>query len=209
MGANTLVRLAGKQKSEFPFKAIVSVNNPFDLWCTINLMRETHYEKHLCSELRRKMVMRYKDKSTKEEWKVYSEMLSKYGLNYEKLKTLKTWREFDEEFTIKVHPQFKCAAAYYNEGSCLKYVEGIRVPTLVIHSKDDPVVPVDCVPIEECLDNENVITAITRRGSHVCYFMGDGKHRWFTHASSEFLSNTLDLLDQKTDSTNNNDTIPC
>ena len=75
MGANTLVRLAGIKKNDFPLKAIVSVNNPFDLWCTINLMRETVYEKHLCSELRRKMVMRHKDKSSKQEWEVYSEML--------------------------------------------------------------------------------------------------------------------------------------
>ena len=191
LGANTLLKIAGQQKENFPLKAIVSVNNPFDVWCAINLMRGTVYEKHLCKELRKKMVMRDPNICTEREWKVYSEMIKLYKLNYDKLNQMQTWRDLDEEFTLKVHPQFKCTAAYYNAASCLEHVEGITVPTLVIHSQDDPVVPVDCVPIEECLANENVVCAITRRGSHVCYFMQDGKHRWFTHASSEFLQNSL------------------
>ena len=121
-------------------------------------------------------------------------MIKVFDLDMEKLMAAKTWRDFDEEWTIKVQTQFKCAAAYYNAASCLEHVEGIKVPTLVIHSKDDPVVPVDCVPIGECLANENVICALTRRGSHVCYFNFDGKSRWYTHATSEFLQNTLQLL---------------
>ena len=31
MGANTLLKIAGQQKKDFPLKAIVSVNNPFDV----------------------------------------------------------------------------------------------------------------------------------------------------------------------------------
>ena len=124
-------------------------------------------------------------------------MIKVYKLNIDKIRTVKTWRDWDEEYTIKVHPQFKCATAYYNAASCLEYVQDIRVPTLVLHSKDDPVIPVDCVPMEECLANEHIITAITRRGSHVCYFMTDGKKRWYTHACSEFLCNALALLDKK------------
>ena len=121
-------------------------------------------------------------------------MLKTHGLNYEKLRKIETWRDLDEEFTIKVHPQYKCATAYYNAASCLQHIDGVSVPTLVIHSEDDPIVPVDLVPIEECLDNKNIVCAITRRGSHVCYFTTDGKHRWYTHASSEFLRNSLELI---------------
>ena len=111
---------------------------------------------------------------------------------------METWRDFDEEFTIKVHKKFKCAAAYYNAASCLDYVENITVPTLVMHSKDDPIVPVDCVPIDECLANPNMICALTRRGGHVCYFMeNDGSKRWYTHACSEFLQNALTILNEE------------
>jgi abhydrolase domain-containing protein 1/3 len=65
----------------------------------------------------------------------------------------------------------------------------------VLHSRDDPIIPLDCVPIEECYANKNIITAITRRGAHVCFFMGNkGERRWYTHASAEFLLNALELL---------------
>jgi abhydrolase domain-containing protein 1/3 len=55
-------------------------------------------------------------------------------------------------------------------------------------------VPIDCVPIDECEANQNIITALTRRGGHVCYFIGtDGKERWYTHASKEFLNLALQM----------------
>jgi len=53
MGANVMMRAAGIQGQNFPLKAIAAVNNPFDLWLSINLMRGTGYEKHLAKELKR------------------------------------------------------------------------------------------------------------------------------------------------------------
>ena len=52
MGANLLLKVAGEQGDTFPLEAMVSINNPFDLWLAINLMRGTPYEKHLAKELR-------------------------------------------------------------------------------------------------------------------------------------------------------------
>ena len=156
-------------------------------------MRGSMYEKHLAHALRRNLLERDPKVQTEKEKVVFQEMIKVFNLDMDKLQAAETWREFDEEWTIKVHP-FKCAAAYYNAGSCLEHVEGITVPTLVLHSKDDPVVPVDCVPIPECRANENVICALTRRGSHVCYFNFDGKSRWYTQATSEFLQNSLQML---------------
>ena len=34
----------------------------------------------------------------------------KFSLNMEKLAKVETWRDFDEEFTIKIHPQFQSAS---------------------------------------------------------------------------------------------------
>ena len=116
-------------------------------------------------------------------------MVSKFNLNLENIKKVKTWRDFDEEFTRKVHPRFPCTAEYYHQASCLTRVKDIKVPCLVLHSSDDPIVPVDCVPLDECQANPNIITALTKRGGHVCYFMGsDGKKRWYTYAAADFLN---------------------
>lgn len=95
---------------DFPLKAICSVNNPFDIWLSINLMRGKVYEKHLAKELRSNLVIRDYYQQSEAEKKVYSEMVKKFNLDMAKLKTLETWRDFDEEFTIKVNPKFGCAA---------------------------------------------------------------------------------------------------
>ena len=48
-----MMRAAGMQGKDFPLKAIAAVNNPFDLWLSINLMRGTRYEHYLAKELKR------------------------------------------------------------------------------------------------------------------------------------------------------------
>ncbi len=57
MGGNILLRNAADMP-DFPLKAVVSVNNPFDIWLSINLMRGKVYEKHLANELKRNLVIR-------------------------------------------------------------------------------------------------------------------------------------------------------
>lgn len=67
LGANLLMRAAGMQGNSFPLKAIAAVNNPFDLWLAISLMRGTRYENYLAKDLKRNLICRDKDKMTQEE----------------------------------------------------------------------------------------------------------------------------------------------
>ncbi len=92
------------QMPDFPLKAICTVNNPFDIWLSINLMRGKVYEKHLAKELRKNLVIRDSSKQTQQEKVLYEVMRNKFNLDFGKLSKVETWREFDEEFTIKIHP---------------------------------------------------------------------------------------------------------
>ena len=60
MGANLMLRVAGEQGEKFPLQAMVSFNNPFDIMLSINLMRNTPYEKFLARELRKNILIREK-----------------------------------------------------------------------------------------------------------------------------------------------------
>jgi predicted alpha/beta-fold hydrolase len=57
LGGNLIMRIAGEMGKNFPLRAIVSVNNPFDLWLSINLMREKPYEKYLAAELKKNLLL--------------------------------------------------------------------------------------------------------------------------------------------------------
>ena len=53
-----MMKVAGEQGDSFPLIGMVSLNNPFDLWLAINLMRNTPYEKYLAEELKRKVILK-------------------------------------------------------------------------------------------------------------------------------------------------------
>ena len=78
---------------------------------------------------------------------IFARMVSKYGLNIDKIKQAESWKQIDEELTSKVHKQYNSVVDYYNAASCLPRIQDIRVPTLVLHSRDDPIVPIECVPM--------------------------------------------------------------
>lgn len=67
MGANLMLRMAGIKKDNFPLEAMVSFNNPFDLWLAINLMRGSPYEKFLARELRKNTIIREKPSDSEKE----------------------------------------------------------------------------------------------------------------------------------------------
>lgn len=100
MGANLLLRIAGIHKENFPLEALVSLNNPFDIWLAINLMRGTLYEKFLARELRKNTIVR--DNPTDGEKEIFKQLTENFGLDAEKLAKVETWREFDRELTMKI-----------------------------------------------------------------------------------------------------------
>ena len=131
-------------------------------------MRGTPYEKYLARELRKNVLIR--ENPSEAEKKIFEEMAKKFGIDWDEIKQCETWKAFDEKYTLKTHPHFKTVADYYYASSCLTKVKDIKVPTLVVHSKDDPIIPIDVLPIDECVANDKIIVAIVRSGGHVCYF---------------------------------------
>ena len=105
-----------------------------------------------------------------QERAVIDKLLSNHGIDREKIQTVSTWREWDEHLTSKAFSNYKTIADYYMAASALSKIKHIEVPTLVIHSKDDPIVPFECLPTSECLSNPKIIVATVEKGGHVCYF---------------------------------------
>ena len=121
-------------------------------------------------------------------------MQEKYKLDFDRLSKVESWKEFDENLTVKIHSHFQTVADYYYASSCFSKIKDIKKPTLVIHSKDDPIIPIECLPVTECLANEKMIVGIVRKGGHVCYFQGlKGQKRWYPYVSAEYLDAVIQL----------------
>mmetsp|Transcript_32874 Transcript_32874/g.106304 ORF Transcript_32874/g.106304 Transcript_32874/m.106304 type:complete len:112 (-) Transcript_32874:1223-1558(-) len=61
---------------------------------------------------------------------------------------------------------------YHSRASVHTHVSNIARPVLVVHARDDPVVPVESLPLEQMAANPNIVTAITRHGGHMGYTAG-------------------------------------
>lgn len=92
----------------------------------------------------------------------------------------KTLRELDDRITAPLSG-FRDAMDYYQQASSAPLIPEIRVPTLILASTDDPLIPADCYhDLQRQLDTEPghpVRMLLTRRGGHVGFIArGNSRH---------------------------------
>ncbi|HUG44539.1 MAG TPA: alpha/beta fold hydrolase [Acidobacteriota bacterium] len=93
-------------------------------------------------------------------------------LEMEKLRRVESIREFDELVTAPLSG-FEDAHHYYREVSSTRWFSKIRVPTLVLHSKDDPLLPWKPLTSPQLQRNPWILTHLTERGGHVGFLERD------------------------------------
>lgn len=99
---------------------------------------------------------------------------------------LRSVMDIDEHITAPSFG-FGGAAHYYRTQSALPYLEGIRVPTLLISSKDDPLVPQESYAGDAARRNPAIQHWITNRGGHLG-FLGRKPHRfWLEEAIIDWI----------------------
>jgi predicted alpha/beta-fold hydrolase len=97
---------------------------------------------------------------------------------------LRTLMAIDDRITAPSFG-FGDAANYYRTQSCFRYLEAIRVPTLLIQAKDDPIVPFatfERLPANPCIE-----LLAPGHGGHLG-FLGKSPHRfWVEEAAMEWI----------------------
>jgi hypothetical protein len=79
---------------------------------------------------------------------------------------VRTIREFDNRF-VAPHWGFRDAEDYYSKASALGLIAHIRIPTLILHAKDDPFIPFSPFEGREIKENPSVLLIASERGGHV------------------------------------------
>jgi predicted alpha/beta-fold hydrolase len=89
-----------------------------------------------------------------------------------RLSAIRTVRQFDDTYTAP-HFGFASAEDYYHRASAMRVVDRIRVPALIITSKDDPFVPSQPFFDPKVTGNPHITLAVCEHGGH-CGFVGVG-----------------------------------
>lgn len=90
----------------------------------------------------------------------------------DELRRVKDVRSFDSLVTVRCHG-FRDVAEYHARASVAPRLKDIRLPTLIIHAADDPIVPARA--LERAAPSSHVDVVITPNGGHVGFVEGLGQ----------------------------------
>lgn len=168
LGGNLILGHASREGGSCGADAVAAVNPPLDLAACIgalerpgNLPFQIYFSLSLCAQVRRVRRIRRVAGPPARIWRVF-------GV-----------RAFDRAFTAP-DAGYPDAESYYCGASAGPLLGGVKVPALVLTSRNDPFVPVESVT--RFLGSPGIEGAVTDRGGHVGFWQ-EGRPRFWAAAA--------------------------
>lgn len=185
LGGNVLLKYLGERGDSAGIGAAVAISVPFDLpgsaWRLSNGVMGRMYGAYFLRSLRLKVRAK--------------RHLLNGEIDVDRTLAARTLRDFDDACTAPLHG-FAGADDYYARADVRRHLAHIRVPALLIQSRDDPFVPSGATPDAIVADNPHLTAAFTDRGGHVGFVEGALPWRarfWAEREAAGFLARELSL----------------
>jgi uncharacterized protein len=179
LGGNVALKLAGELGETSLLAGVVVISTPIDLAASV---REIDQLSNILYA--RRFLNRLRDRVRRKAW-LSPELYSEEGLD-----NVKTIWEFDDRFTAPLFG-FGTAANYYATQSSIHFLSQIRVPTLVITAKDDPLVPFDVYKSPVFKTNRALTLVVTERGGHLGFLSQRKPRFWLDGVALEWIQKEL------------------
>jgi len=115
----------------------------------------------------------------------------KYPIAKEVVYKVKTFADFDNYITAPLHG-FQDAKDYWSKTSCLNYLNEIKIPTLLVNAKNDPLLGDPCYPTEIANTHKNFYLEVPKYGGHVGFVLFNKENEyWSEKRSYEFFYSNL------------------
>jgi uncharacterized protein len=176
MGGNLVLKMAGELGADAPdeLKAVVAIAPALDLAACADALAEPRnfvYERHFVRRLKRRMRLKAS---------LFPELfpLQEIG-GFDGIASV---RDFDQLITARFC-NFRGASDYYAQSSAAAVVAAIRLPTLILTSKDDPFVPFESFQNLAIRDNPDITVVATEHGGHCAFISRErGAERFWAEA---------------------------
>ncbi len=168
MGGNITMKYLGVHGKEVPppIRAAVAFSSPTDLRAGAEMLD------HRSNFVYRDRFMRYLKVKMEKKSAQYPGVV-----DLEKFKEIKVWRDFDEFFSAPLNG-FSSADDFYEKASAKNFMPGIRIPTLLVQAKNDPILPAACYPIELCRAHPHVFLETPAHGGHCGFWRPGEQYAW-------------------------------
>jgi hypothetical protein len=162
MGGNLVLKLAGEWGSSGPaeFRAVAAVCPAMDLAASADALHDPAnriYEYYFLMQLFRRLRRKAR--------------LFPNKFDASRLRGISTLRMFDDRITAH-YCGFAGADDYYARAAASNVVDGITVPTLIIHAANDPFIRIQPETLRRVAANPNITYVETTDGGH-CAFLSD------------------------------------
>ena len=160
LGGNVMLNWLGEEGEAAKVQRAVAISVPFvlrDAAVRMNHGLSRFYQRHLLSRLHKKYQAKFSHRPSPLKIDVTQ---------------LNSFFKFDDQVTAPLHG-FDGVEDYYQRSSSRQYIPKIRVPTLLIHAKDDPFMYPATVPEARELP-PTVTLELSAAGGHVGFVSG----RW-------------------------------
>lgn len=192
MGANHIqlyAGLRGKNKEQIPVKALGCISSPF---CLTEGTRNANGQTLVRKVLTRQLITTVTEHLHEQK---FVEAIERRGIDLPHALRSSSTDEFNERFSL-AFTNYGSLAEYKQAVSGKDVVRHIAVPVLSVNSRNDDIVPIRAVPLEEIAANPRFIEVVTSGGGHLEYFSSWKMRRWAFDLVLQFFRN-LEDGDQK------------
>lgn len=163
LGGNALLKYLGEEgaAARERVRCAVAVSVPYDLAAGADALDTTPMGRFYTGVFLKSLVAKADAKAA----------LLVDKCDIERVRAARSFRAFDDAATAPLHG-FAGAEDYYTRSSSRSYLSRVRVPTLLLHSADDPFLPAHAFPHDEVAANPCLNAVLTRRGGHVGFISG-------------------------------------
>lgn len=181
LGANVCLKLAGELGETNLIQGACALSTPIDLGLSVRRLAQRDnrvYENRFVKRMKQRLVA-----------------TGRYSAA--ELAPYRTLYEIDDKITA---PSFGMGNAdnYYATQSAKNFLDGIRVPTLVVQAKDDTYIPFEIFNHPAFSSNPFLRLFVTEHGGHLGHLQR-GPHRfWLDEAAIGFLTEVAQNLRQHT-----------
>src|SRR3990167_2282858 len=163
LGGNVLLKWLGEKKDTNSLQAAIAISVPFELHKAAVRIQQgfsKFYQWYFIRCLRDRLALKFQS--------------SPSSIDPSLIYKVSTMYDFDDKITAPLHG-FTGVEEYYSTASSRQYLNSIKVPTLILHAKDDPFMSEDVIPKLHEL-SPHVKLEVTETGGHVGFV--SGKYPW-------------------------------
>lgn len=184
LGGNILLKLMGERSDGGSglLDAAVAMSVPYDLSAGCGLLERSPMGRAYSAYFLRSLKNKVRLKQSRLAGRLDVEAVYRAG----------TLRRFDDLVTAPLHG-FDDAEHYYHASSSNRYLDGIGVPTLLLHAVDDPFLPAVAIPRVEAERNPRLHLLLQPYGGHVGFLQGPPwrPRFWADEQTAAFLAGRL------------------